>query len=187
MKRFLGISQPIGIAWVAMISAGFLSTACGFSPLYGQSGAGSVVPKLAQVAIDVIADRRGQILRNKLLTALNPLGSPEKPFYRLKITLKESSVSTGIRADDTRTRGNLTIQAHIRLWRLTDHQLIYDGDSSFTGSFDLFRNPYASWVAENDARDKTLTLLSQDIKIRIALALRGQTPETVQKPEGYSG
>ncbi len=164
-----------------MIAAGFLSTACGFSPLYRQDEADSLVPKMAQVSIDVIADRRGQILRNKLLTALNPRGSPEKPLYRLKITLKESTASTGIRADDTRTRGNLTIQANIRLQRLTDDRLIYNGKSSFTGSFDLFRNPYASWVAENDARDKTLTLLSQDIKIRIAFALRDQAPAAPTK------
>ncbi len=188
MKRLSGISRPIWAIWGVLISAGFLSTACGFSPLYRQSISDSVVPKMALVAVDVIADRRGQILRNQLLTAFNPRGSPEKPLYRLKITLKESSVSTGIRADDTRTRGNLTIRASIRLWRLTDNQIIFEGKTSSTGSFDIFRNPYTSWVAENDARNKALTLLGQDIKIRVAVALGNESSAipTAQRSKGHS-
>ena len=80
-----------------LFSGILLLASCGFEPLYAKkqnnnswyfSGNfdNSVTQEMSQIAIEPIAERFGQQVRNQLLDLVTPLGSPKTPKYRLYVT-----------------------------------------------------------------------------------------------------
>jgi LPS-assembly lipoprotein len=147
-----------------------LSAACGFRPLHGsRTAAGS--PALSEVAVSTIPDRSGQMLHNMLLDKLTPAGSPASPRYVLDVRLVETIERLAIRRDETATRANLAINANFSLRRTADNAPVLAGGSSFTGSYNILRNDFATLSAENDVRQRVLREISDDIRNRVAIFL----------------
>ena len=82
--------------------------ACGFTPLYGQSGDSTVAQKLGTVSVANIPERTGQMLRLALQTDLYTAGPPTSEAYTLTVTYNIGQSATGIEQDSasTRTRFN---------------------------------------------------------------------------------
>lgn len=148
----------------------FAVAACGFTPLYG-AGANNetVAADLATVRVQPLRDRAGQQMHNFLRDRLNPKGQPEAPNYVLQVDLTESLRELGVRRDETATRANLKMQAQFFLRPVGGQTAVLTGMSSSTTSYDILSNPFATTVSEDDARERALREVADDIRTRLAL------------------
>lgn len=159
----------LGLVGFAAGALGGLS-ACGFRPLYGQpKDDASVSADLAAVRIEPLRDRVGQQMHNFLRDRLNPNGQPVSPSYRLNVQLTESRSELGVRRDETASRANLRINAHFFLRDYSAGTEVFAGRSTSTTSYDILDNPFASTVSEEDARERALREVADDIRTRLAI------------------
>jgi len=143
---------------------------CGFQPLYGQrDNETSVSTDLAAVRVDPLRDRVGQQMHNFLRDRLNPDGQPVAPSYRLRVLLSESRRELGVRRDETATRANLRMTANFSLLDYNGGGELLSGRSTSTTSYDILDNPFASTVSEDDARQRALREVADEIQARLAL------------------
>ena len=150
--------------------------ACGFKPLYYRGGeeAGPVTEALGAVYIHPLQDRTGQQMHNLLRDRLNPRGHPTAPIYGLKVDLTETLLALNIRQDATATRNNLTVRADFTLYELASGETLFIGKSRSTNSYDILENQFATSVAEADARERSLRVLSDAVKTRLAVYFSAQ-------------
>ena len=166
-----------------LVCAAAASTGCGFRPLYGK-GSGSDVAALSTVYVETIPDRIGQKLRNHLQERLSPKGPARRTYFILKVTLTESRRNLAIRKDETATRANLVITAN---FELIDNRRAQNG--KFTGiatsinSYNVLQSDFATLSAQRDARDRALRTIADEIRLRVAAAIRDPGAFTpVRKP-----
>ena len=169
-------------AWmvVALVVA---VSGCGFQPLHQRGSAGS--PEvLAAIEIANIADRRGQNLRNFLLDRLSPHGPPRYPVYVLDVALSESKGGLGVRKDAFATRAFLTVKAGFSLVRAGPQKGgQFGGSTSSTNFYNIVQSEFATLAAEEDARDRALRAIADEIRRRIAAALRTPNPFGIPEEE----
>lgn len=151
-----------------------LLTGCGFQPLYGEhsAGAGTVSHELANVAIPIIPDRIGQMVRNELIDTMTPHGQPGAPSYVLRVQLKEGSETQTLRFDSTASRVRYTLRAQFQL--LAGDQLISDGNARSVVSYDLPSASgyyYTSVAAQREAEQQAALDVAQQIKTRVAVLI----------------
>ncbi len=158
-----------GLGIVATVALGGLG-GCGFRPLHGQQDSQtSVSDSLSSVRIDPLRDRVGQQMHNFLRDRLNPQGQPVSPSYRLRVQLTESVSELGVRRDETATRANLRINADFSLFEFGGGKELFAGRSTSTTSYDILENPFATTVSEEDARERALREVADDIETRLAI------------------
>jgi len=162
----MSLSKPLILVLVVTILAG-----CGFRPLYGKHSNAPVLEELSLVYVDTIADRRGQMLRNRLLTLMNPKGSAAHPRYRLVTTLNESIREQLKREDETTTNADLRLTASFILSDLRTGLVLLKGKSLATSGYDLVDSEAYKLASERDARRKAVRLLANEIKSRISAYL----------------
>ncbi|HYE49835.1 MAG TPA: LPS assembly lipoprotein LptE [Azospirillaceae bacterium] len=147
---------------------------CGFKPVYGTGASAPVQGQgvqaaLAQVSIDVIPDRNGQVLRNLLIDRFYGQGRPENPDYRLAVALTAAKEDLGIRKDATATRARVRLVADYQLIDTKTGKTLYRTFSRAIVSYNLLEAQYATLVAEQNAYERALTELSEDIRTRLSL------------------
>jgi len=146
---------------------------CGFQPLYGkqspQDNTVSVSSSLAAVRVEPLRDRVGQKMHNLMRDRINPQGQPTAPNYSLRIELAESVTEAGVRKDETATRANLRLQAQFTLVSVADGSELTSGKSVSTTSYDILGAPFATTVSVDDARDRALAEIANDIQRRLAV------------------
>ena len=158
---------------VGLLAATFVAlTGCGFRPLYGGDGGQDTIALLSTVAVGVIADRTGQMLRNELLDRMTPRGTPTLPRFKLDVSLSESVRNFGVRKDATTTRTSLTITADFGLVDLQSRERVFSGVSRSVNSFNIVSSEFATAAAEEDARRRAAGDLADDITARAALFMR---------------
>ncbi len=151
-----------------------ITAACGFRPLYAPSANGDVVKGLANIQIIPIKDRVGQNLHNQLLDLLNPTGRPARPDYVLRISLRESKERLAIRKSAFATRANLRISAKFTLSTVRKGaegtgNTVFSGKSVGISSYNILNNPFATVMAEKNARRLAVRGIAQDIRTRLAV------------------
>ncbi len=159
---------------LAVSSLGLLGlSGCGFRPLYGRQSdtGGSTVDEIARVQIKPLPDRTGQQFNNLLRDRLNPRGLPADPLYVLEVQLSESISELALRDDETATRANLKLKAEYVLWSRADREVLLDGFAQSVNSYNILDSQFATQVAEQNARERGLRELSDDIRARLALFL----------------
>lgn len=144
---------------------------CGFQPLYGQIKGSPVaaVDDLARIRITPLIDRPGQQMHNLLRDRLNPRGQPTKPAYVLTVTVSEQKEELGVRIDETATRSNLTLRASFNLTLAATKQPLTSGTSVSINSYNILSNEFATFSAEQDARERGLRVIADDIKVRLGI------------------
>ena len=167
-KRWSGLRQAA--AWLSALVLLSTLAACGFQPLYARDAETGVAPgdELAQVLVLPIRHRTGQQMHNFLRDRLNPRGQPVAPSYTLSVKLIERITELGIQQDATATRAQLTMVAEYALRDAAGETILYRGRARSANSYDILEDPYATQVAEVDARERTLETLSDEMKIRLA-------------------
>jgi LPS-assembly lipoprotein len=144
-------------------------TACGFQPLYASREKGSLPDALNQVFVASIPERSGQILRNHLIDRLYDRGTPEKPDYDLAIGLRAQEINLGVRLDATSARTRYDLDADYRLTRRSDGQTILSGTARSSVNYARFEAQYATLTAREDATERALREVGEQIVNRLAL------------------
>ncbi len=148
---------------------GLALNGCGFRPLYGEDDEGSTTfEDLETVQIAAVGGRTGQQLHNLLRDRINPRGQPNRPEYVLKISLSEQTEVLAIQQDEIATRANLRLSARFTLTKLKDNAVVFRGLSNSINSYNIVDSQYATYVSGNDARERALRELSEDIRLRLA-------------------
>jgi LPS-assembly lipoprotein len=159
--------------WPRLALLGALVLAgCGFHPLYGKHAGGqSAAIQFAQVRIQPIADRTGQLLYNKLRDRFNPRGKPANPVYLLQVTLHERQERLLVETDETASRVNLILRAEYQLKQFGTDTVLDSGVSQTVISYDVLGSQFqfSTLSSEADVRDRATEQLSEDISTRIAI------------------
>lgn len=161
--------------------------ACGFKPLYGtqnQKDTATIQSDFQNIAIDLIPNREGQILRNLLIDAMHNHGTPYNPDYRLSISeISETTKNLDITKTADTTRAQLKLGVTMRLYdtRATIQEnadntkpqpaLLTRELRSIT-SYNVLSSEFATQVAEKAARENALNDLSNQIQLQLGLYFR---------------
>lgn len=151
--------------------------ACGFRPVHAPlSQEGRATDAVLQyVSLNTIdAGRAGQILQTELEDLLHPDGAYPSPRYRLSATLEESKQPIVIERNARVSRYNLMMLAKYNLIDLNSGATIYQSETRRIGSYNASLSDFSTFVAESDARNRTVKQLAQDIAMRLTAKLKNQ-------------
>lgn len=156
---------------------------CGFQPVYGESRRADA-EVLAAIHVERIEDRIGQKLRTLLRERLSPKGDQVRALYDLRVNLVESKREIAIRKDESATRATLTVYADFVLTRLPPLPAgMLTGRAVSANSYNVLDSEFATLSAENDARDRALRSLADEIRLRIATAINNPAVFRIPKSE----
>jgi len=144
---------------------------CGFTPLYGDAGAGS---SLSRIAVSTPDDRLGYRLREQLDDAL-ARDSSQPPLWRLETVVEQSRRPLGRRIDDTATRYELTVRGAWTLTPVTGGTPL-GGVEVVTTTYAAADQPYAAIAAQQDGEDRAAASLARRIRLSLLRALSAGTP-----------
>jgi len=147
--------------------------ACGFEPLYARTERGSPVDDMAAIQVDQIPDRAGQVLRTYLRDGLNPNGADMPGRYRLRVTIYEPRQELALQRNDTVARYVYGVSAGFILTD-TNGRPLYSGSASLTTNYEVSDSQFATLSSLFDARDRTMQLISDDIRNQLAVYFRGR-------------
>lgn len=165
----------------------FFVSSCGFQPLYvekkhsnawyfGGDFDTSISEEMAQVKVEPIEERFGQIIRNELLDNLTPRGVPSHPKYRLFVALKEKSiVQQALRNDITATREQVKYTVEYIMYNTSEDKELVRGNSVSYASYDIMSNPYSTTVASKKAEKDSANIIANDIALRIGAYFHAQS------------
>jgi LPS-assembly lipoprotein len=142
---------------------------CGFTPLYGETGVGS---SLSRIAVTTQDDRLGYRVREQLEDALGRDGS-QAPLWRLETALEQSRRPLGRRIDDTATRYELTVRGS---WTLTPSAggAAVSGVETVTTTYAAADQPFAAIAAQQDGEERAAAELARLIRLDLMRALSDQ-------------
>jgi LPS-assembly lipoprotein len=150
---------------------------CGWEPLYGDIETGPASEELRAIKVDPISERIGQRLAIALRNSLNPTGEPTPSRYRLSTILTASLSNLGIQSQGLATLGQLDAYATYKLVDLQNGAVLLTNVVHVANSFDLNPNQYSTVVGEDDARNRTVAELDQEIVTRLTLFLQRRAAE----------
>lgn len=159
---------------VFMLAAGLGLSGCGFHPLYAPRGPQDWDPDLAAITVASIRDRAGQILALALRENLNPGGVSVPARWRLETSLTISRVDLGIQRNATAISSEITINVSYVVTDIKTGQSVYTSTSRASGDFDRLNDAYATQVAGDDAQERALHQVAEEIALRMALFVRQQ-------------
>ena len=139
---------------------------CGFTPLYGDAGAGS---SLSRIAVTTQDDRLGYRVREQLEDALGRDGG-QAPLWRLETVVDQSRRPLGRRIDDTATRYELTVRGAWTLTPLNGGDPI-TGTETVTTTYAAADQPYAAIAAQQDGEERAAAELARLIRLDLLRAL----------------
>lgn len=175
--------------WAILIIV--LLAGCGFEPLYvqrdktgdwyfGGKTDTSITTEMAQIKVDPIANRFGQIIRNSLLDLLTPRGTPKNPKYRLEVKLiSRNVVQQAMRRDITATNERITYKMGYKLFE--GNRELLKGNSVAYVSYDIMANPYSTTTAQKKTEADAAKILANDIALRIGAYFHAQKKNEVAK------
>ncbi|KZB71498.1 MULTISPECIES: LPS assembly lipoprotein LptE [Thalassospira] len=159
---------------LALVALTTLS-ACGFRPLYATAGDDyQTAANMAQVKVELIDDRVGQLTRNALLETLTPRGQSLNPLYDLSVTLTESTSEQGFTKDNEATIADYQIIATYAVTRRSDTKVLRSGTVRARTSYNIVDSDFASIEAEDAARKDAARNLAQQLANQVAIGLRSQ-------------
>ncbi|MBI3506450.1 MAG: hypothetical protein HY059_16555 [Proteobacteria bacterium] len=155
------------------LTAPLLLSACGFEPVHATRQGSSVNDKLAAIRIAPIPERSGQVLRNYLLDRLTPLGQSQATQYTLTIRLFEPVQTLALRRDDIISRSSYSATASFDL-RDSEGKRVVAGNSSFSSDYEITNSEYATLISRQNARDRVLELVGDDVRGQLAAHFAGR-------------
>lgn len=136
-----------------------LTSCAGFAPVYAQNSTARA--NIAHIQLTPIAGRAGFTLAQEMQDR-GGIRVGENGKYQLQITLTPARRGLGIQVDNVATRFEVQISAK---WVLLDPNgnTLAQMTANSTSFFDSPDNPYASQVAEQNAEDKAVAVLADNI------------------------
>lgn len=157
----------------------FLLTACGFEPLYVERKSGekwyyngefdtSITDELAQIKIEPISDRIGQMIRNELIDSFTPKGAPTHARYRLVVgSIDKQVTEQALRDDITATRERVRYLVNYNLYNIQSGEELVKGNSLAYLSYDIMANPYSTTFAQKKLEKNASKIIANDISLRL--------------------
>lgn len=173
MKRVLGFA-------LAVVAAASVS-ACGFHPLYAtDTTPEGMTQYYSQVLVEPIQGRQGVHLRNQLLDAFTPGGTPTSAAYRLTIKLEDQKEGLAIQADTRITRYNYNLTAKYELKDSVSGKVLDKGIARAIAAYNVVDSQFATLSAERDAQERAAREVGEDIRIRLGFYFeqRFRSPDT---------
>ena len=150
----------------------FIFTSCGYEPIYSKNISSN--KELLSISVKNIKDRSGQILRNSLLNQLNPEKERVIIKYKLTVEISESRSNLAYRRDMSATRVDLSVTANYLLTEIKSGEIILEQETKSISSFDVVESVYATLIAEKDAREKNLQVISDDIFTNLVIFFKNK-------------
>lgn len=146
-----------------------LLAACGFTPVYGPGGTGSALQN--RVLVTAPEDRNSFVLTREIETRL---GRAESAAYGLDVTITTTQERLAIDPEGNTTRFNLVGVADYALRDTASGQIVTSGTvENFTG-YSATGTTVATLAGEQDAQDRLMTILAEQIVTRLYAADLGQ-------------
>ncbi|MGD9968390.1 MAG: hypothetical protein AB7T59_17860 [Hyphomonadaceae bacterium] len=149
--------------WVLILAVTLLAS-CGFSPMYGQVGAGQ--SPIGPVVIGQIDGRAGHVLRAELNRVLAVERGPGPPLT-LEITVGETIAGAGYRLDESATRSNLTLIANYVLH--FPNGAVARGSVSSVAQYSIPASAFGEIALQDDARERAAEALAQRMRAELAI------------------
>ena len=146
---------------------------CGFHSVYGSSPGAQTVAELAQVRVNPIPDRVGQVLRNYLSDRMEPTGLTSTR-YTLDVVLGEQRADLGIQQNSTVTFSRLTLTATYILRDAANGAVLLSGNARADNSYNQLEGGFPSLSAQDDARSRAAQTVGDEIVSRLSLYLRNR-------------
>ena len=146
-----------------------LLAACGFTPVYGPGGTGGALQN--RVLVTAPEDRNSFVLTREIETRL---GRANAPAYGLDVPITTSEARLAIAREGNTTRFNLVGVADYALRDTATGQIVTSGTvENFTG-YSATGTTVATLAGEQDAQDRLMTILAEQIVTRLYAADLGQ-------------
>jgi LPS-assembly lipoprotein len=178
LKQPLSTKVAAGRAATLLVALGLLAASCGFEPVYGERRGAAVRAELESVRVALIANHSGQLLRRYMLERIHSGDQEASARYELEVKLIETKQFYGVQIDQTATYSRLVLTGAYTLRDIKSQQSVLSGTTSSISSYNIAADPFNSIVAENDARERAVHGLGDDLIARIALFLRKSTAPT---------
>ncbi len=147
-----------------------LLAGCGLQPVYSGGSKGAAGLMAGGVAVPVIPDRSGYLVRQALIGRLGTHGAA----YRLQIELDDQIAGLGVRGDDSISRERRTLRARWQLVEAGSGSVLIDEAVRADAGIDVVRSDYAVVAAETAALERLARDIANQITARIALYARAQ-------------
>ena len=159
------------LALAAALSATAGLGACGFTPLYAETG---VAQGLSRIAISAPDSRFGFVLRGQLEDAFAVDGSHE-PLWRLTTEVEQTRRPLGRRIDDTASRYEVTAVVRYALTTASGEPTLADAVTAVT-TYAVADQPYAGITAQEDAEERLAAEAARLIRIDLSRRLAASVP-----------
>ena len=146
----------------------FTLIGCGFRPLHIGSTNSATETLFLETEIAPIENRTGQLLRNNLVRHLYRGRAKKEPRYRLVTKLSENKLLFAVKKNAFATRANLALTSDFSVSRLLDGKVVFKDSSRITVSFNVLDSEFAAHMAERQAQNRGLRVLSEDMRTRLA-------------------
>jgi LPS-assembly lipoprotein len=162
MNRLISLGLVAGMS----LSLG----ACGFRPLYAtESTPAGIAVHFEQIYVTEIGGRTGRVLRNQLMDAFTPEGTPKSAAYRLEIELSDTKEGLVIQENADITRYNFTLTAKFKLIDASSSQVINTGSSRAISGYNVVNQQFSTQIAQRDAEERAARELGEDIRLRLGV------------------
>ena len=141
----------------------------------GDTSRASVSSNLQSIFIPVARGRVEQLVYNNLRDRLNPLGVPKQPRYRLDYTVLIVKQPVAFAKDETATRLNIRVSVTFSLKDLRSNKVAFNGTTRALAAYNVLRSQYATLAGEQNAEDRAVREVSDEIRLRIAAFFSGAT------------
>lgn len=135
---------------------------CGFTPVYGPKGSANALS--GRIAFDPPNDPAGFALVRHLERRL---GIAAAPAYRLSADIAMGEEELGVTADQTITRYNVLGRVDFVLRREGSDAPVTSGTVESFSSYSATGTPFATQTAQNDAKDRLMAILADQIVARL--------------------
>jgi LPS-assembly lipoprotein len=147
--------------------------------MYGENRGTAARVEMQQVRVGLISNRSGQLLRRYILDRIHDTDRSPPALYQLEINVVESPRQHyGIQRDLTATYARLLLTGHYTLRDLKTNQVLVTGSVNALSSYNVASDPFNTVVAENDARERAVRTLGDDLITRVAFYLRNPSAPT---------
>ena len=155
-----------------IISLCLLVAACGYTQLYTDNKSATAdIAALNQIRIMPIDERLGVVMYNRLQDIF---GTATQENYQLNIQLIEEIEGFGFRSDAAVTQEEVRVIANVRLVRLVDDELVYAEALTERTSFDVALSDFANETQRDDAKERLVRELAEQLHRRLAIYFRNQ-------------
>jgi LPS-assembly lipoprotein len=155
---------------------------CGFEPLYGNQGGGSVMAQLAEVEVVPIPERLGQQVRNRLLDRMRSPNRAPAVRYRLLVSPETIRADFGVALEAAPTFSTLTVVARYSLLDASSGLLLTNNAVVAVVNLSSTTSSFSTLVGYEDSQRRAAEQLGDGISNQLALYFQNRQRGATDAP-----